>query len=195
MPLLVSLQLPLVANAVKVGQMRSPPVLHINATTPTFTAKTLASSMPATTLPHATAPRGQRAIVKVRHHVGRRARNTFLEQSVERSVDRCSGTIAGPIPPSSVLTRAAVPRASAPTQSRRHPLSLALLHRVHTVVARSVEGKTGRAVHGPRRIVARPRPTAAVTTGRAMWRAARPSHASAVARRSTFTTPTSSATL
>ena len=212
MPRLVSLQKPrLVTNAVEVGQMRPPPVLHITATTATSTAKPRASSVPATTLLHAVTPRERR------HHGGRRARNTFVEHFVERSVDRCMGTTARPTPSSSVLTKTAVvSRAFARIHSPRHPLFLALLSRVYAVVARSVEGTTGRAVHGravhgravhgravhgravhrravhgPRRTVARPRSTVVVATGRAMGGAVRPPHPSSVARRTTFPGPTS----
>ena len=91
-PLSVRLKLRLVA-AVEVGQMRHPPVLQITAAAAvtdaaaTTTAEPSPYSVPATTQLHYTTAPGRRGMVRMRHYAGRGARRTFVEQSLERSVD------------------------------------------------------------------------------------------------------------
>ena len=202
-PLSVRLKLRLVA-AVQVGQMRHPPVLPVTsataaaaATTPSA-AESRASSVPATTLLHATTPPGRRAMVRVRHHLhaARCTKSMFMEQSVERSVDRSVrrslGATTRPTQSSyDVVTRTAVSRASVRTQEKGHALFLTLLPHVYGWVAGSGE-RTRRAVHGPGRTAARRKPTPVVGTGRCTRRSTRPTHSASGATRTMLPRPTSS---
>ena len=137
----VRLQLRLVTTA-EVGQMRHPPVLQITAAAAvtdaaaTTAAEPSPSSVPATTQLHYT-------MVRVRHYSWRGARITFVEQSVERSVDsfvrRSEGTpTRPPRSSSSVVTRTMLPRPTRLPVQKLASLLLTLAVQASAVVSVSV---------------------------------------------------------